>query len=226
MTLSPKDREIWQTRGYLVLRGAVDPSLVAGVNQAVDERLHAVSRRDAFIARRPTLDRLRQGTSRLERARSELLRRVLRRVPQSRWWTEPMVASETQYARIRDKLWQRGHADWTSMLFRREATVRAVAFCAGIAHPVAALLDDTPVLFFSSHFARGGQFHAHVDSFASDATETATFIGCWVALESVSPDAGPLYVVPGSHRMSGDERARARKWRRTYRGCRPARGGR
>lgn len=59
---------------------------------------------------------------------------------------------------------------------------------------------DEPVVFASLNFERGTQQEAHIDAIFFWPEPSYSMAGCWVALEDISPDAGPLFYVPESHK--------------------------
>ena len=59
---------------------------------------------------------------------------------------------------------------------------------------------DEPVVFASLNFEKGTEQDAHVDAIFFCPQPAYAMAGCWVALEDVHADAGPLFYVAGSHR--------------------------
>ncbi len=62
-----------------------------------------------------------------------------------------------------------------------------------------AFTDDT-ILFGSLNFEKGSQQSAHSDAIFFYPVPFYSMAGCWIALEDVHPDAGPLFFYPGSHK--------------------------
>jgi ectoine hydroxylase-related dioxygenase (phytanoyl-CoA dioxygenase family) len=60
--------------------------------------------------------------------------------------------------------------------------------------------NDEPVLFGSLNFEKGTQQDAHIDAIFFWPEPSYSMAGCWVALEDVKQDAGPLFYLPNSHR--------------------------
>jgi ectoine hydroxylase-related dioxygenase (phytanoyl-CoA dioxygenase family) len=56
-------------------------------------------------------------------------------------------------------------------------------------------------LFQGMHFFEGSQQGAHSDFFHMSTEPVGYLIAIWVALEDVSPESGPVYYYPGSHRL-------------------------
>jgi Phytanoyl-CoA dioxygenase (PhyH) len=56
-------------------------------------------------------------------------------------------------------------------------------------------------LFQGMHFFVGSQQAAHSDFFHMSTEPIGYLIAIWVALEDVSPDSGPVYYYPGSHKL-------------------------
>lgn len=58
---------------------------------------------------------------------------------------------------------------------------------------------EDPVLFGSLNFDKGTQQNAHIDAIFFWPEPSYSMAGVWVALEDVSPEAGPLFYLSGSH---------------------------
>ena len=56
-------------------------------------------------------------------------------------------------------------------------------------------------LFQTISFARGSQQSAHSDAFHMMTEPPGYLVGVWVALEDIAEDAGPVFYLPGSHRL-------------------------
>ncbi len=56
-------------------------------------------------------------------------------------------------------------------------------------------------LFQGMHFLVGSQQGAHADFFHMSTEPVGYLIAIWVALEDVSPESGPVYYYPGSHKL-------------------------
>lgn len=74
------------------------------------------------------------------------------------------------------------------------------------AHPrvverLAALYGRRPIPFQTLNFERGTEQAAHSDTIHFHCVPRHFMCGVWVALEDIHPDAGPLFVHPGSHRL-------------------------
>lgn len=64
------------------------------------------------------------------------------------------------------------------------------------------LLMDKPVdLFQSINFRSGSQQRSHSDSIHMTTFPFGNIIACWVALEDITTDSGPLHYYPGSHKL-------------------------
>lgn len=62
-------------------------------------------------------------------------------------------------------------------------------------------------IYTSLFFEFGSQQPMHRDSPFFHTYPKNQFIGCWIALEDIHPDAGPLMYAPGGHRFVVDQRA-------------------
>jgi ectoine hydroxylase-related dioxygenase (phytanoyl-CoA dioxygenase family) len=60
--------------------------------------------------------------------------------------------------------------------------------------------NDEPILMGSLQFERGTQQEAHIDAIFFWPEPSFSMAGVWVALEDISPEAGPLFYIPGSHK--------------------------
>jgi len=56
-------------------------------------------------------------------------------------------------------------------------------------------------LFQTIDFFKGSEQPMHSDAFHMTTQPPGYLIGGWIALEDVRPDAGPVYYLPGSHRL-------------------------
>lgn len=63
------------------------------------------------------------------------------------------------------------------------------------------ILSDAPVLINAIAFKWGSQVSLHQDLCSYHIHPANRLVGAWVAAEDVDPDAGPLSVYPGSHRV-------------------------
>jgi len=59
--------------------------------------------------------------------------------------------------------------------------------------------NDDPVVFGSLNFEKGTQQDAHIDAIFFWPEPSYSMCGCWVALEDIHPNSGPLFYVPNSH---------------------------
>jgi ectoine hydroxylase-related dioxygenase (phytanoyl-CoA dioxygenase family) len=95
---------------------------------------------------------------------------------------------------------QTGHFKFND-LYLMSAEVRGLALDFGLTSILADLLGDPPVLCNSLNFEKGGSEPMHVDSLYMTPRTPHALISAWIALEDVSPDAGPLAYYPGSHKI-------------------------
>ncbi|MDP4148377.1 MAG: phytanoyl-CoA dioxygenase family protein [Bacteroidota bacterium] len=63
------------------------------------------------------------------------------------------------------------------------------------------ILDKEVVPFQTINFIRGSNQRAHSDSIHMTTYPLGYLIAVWVALEDTTPDNGPLFYYPGSHRL-------------------------
>lgn len=93
------------------------------------------------------------------------------------------------------------HRFKTNDLYLEDAGVRGLALNARITPLLRALLGQGPVLCNSLNFQQGSAQAEHVDTLYMTPRTPDHLIAIWVALEDVHPDAGPLFFLPGSHRI-------------------------
>lgn len=71
---------------------------------------------------------------------------------------------------------------------------------------LAAVFDETPMLFQSLSFDMSSEQGLHQDTaYVVLADRPMEMLACWIALEDVHPDAGPLEYLVGSHRLGDFE---------------------
>ena len=63
------------------------------------------------------------------------------------------------------------------------------------------ILGRRAELFQTISFARGSQQSAHSDAFHMMTEPPGYLVGVWVALEDIAEDSGPVFYLPGSHRL-------------------------
>lgn len=78
---------------------------------------------------------------------------------------------------------------------------RRVMFHPTIVRNLALIFDQAPVAMQSLFFEYGSEQGVHQDFPYVQAQHLSHLIGCWVALEDVTADSGPLFYYPGSHRL-------------------------
>jgi phytanoyl-CoA hydroxylase len=66
---------------------------------------------------------------------------------------------------------------------------------------LSALMGREAVLFQSINFINGSEQRTHSDSIHMTTYPLGGLIACWLALEDIGPDQGPLHYYPGSHRL-------------------------
>jgi ectoine hydroxylase-related dioxygenase (phytanoyl-CoA dioxygenase family) len=66
---------------------------------------------------------------------------------------------------------------------------------------LALIFDQAPVAMQSLFFEYGSEQGLHQDFPYVQAQHLSHLIGCWVALEDVTADSGPLFYYSGSHRL-------------------------
>lgn len=82
-----------------------------------------------------------------------------------------------------------------------EATRQAM-FHPQIVDSLRAVFEQAPVAMQTLFFEYGSEQATHQDFPYVQAQILSHLVGCWIALEDVGPDNGPLFYYPGSHRLS------------------------
>lgn len=88
----------------------------------------------------------------------------------------------------------------------RNAFGRSAAVAAAVGDPrlhelLGLILEREIGLWQTITFFDGSRQAAHSDAFHMTTEPLGNLIGAWVALEDVHPDSGPVFYVPGSHRL-------------------------
>ena len=94
------------------------------------------------------------------------------------------------------------HRDFRMMDFQDVSeAARKVMFHPTTVRHLALIFDQAPVAMQSLFFEYGLEQGVHQDFPYVQARHLSHLIGCWVALEDVTADSGPLFYYPGSHRL-------------------------
>jgi len=75
-----------------------------------------------------------------------------------------------------------------------------LSFNQEILHFLKWILNDDPIVLGSLNFDKGTQQASHVDAIFFYPEPSYSMCGCWVALEDIDTQAGPLFYIPGSHK--------------------------
>ena len=78
---------------------------------------------------------------------------------------------------------------------------RRVMFHPRVVAGLRLILEQAPVAMQSLFFEYGSEQAVHQDFPYVQAKILSHLVGCWIALEDVGPDNGPLFYYPGSHRV-------------------------
>ncbi len=101
--------------------------------------------------------------------------------------------------KINDGKDEYGYGDRIGQLHQKEPDLLRMAADPIVITFLKWAFNDDPVAFASLNFERGTQQEAHVDAIFFWPEPSYSMAGCWVALEDVHLDAGPLFYVPTSH---------------------------
>ncbi|MBU6143331.1 MAG: phytanoyl-CoA dioxygenase family protein [Betaproteobacteria bacterium] len=93
-----------------------------------------------------------------------------------------------------------GYGDRIGQLHQRHPELLELAATPAILDFLRWALNDDPVVFGSLNFERGTEQEAHIDAIFFWPEPSYSIAGCWVALEDISVEAGPLFYVPQSHK--------------------------
>ncbi|MFL5824174.1 MAG: phytanoyl-CoA dioxygenase family protein [Solirubrobacteraceae bacterium] len=109
--------------------------------------------------------------------------------------------AEEFYAR-RDVASER--ADRTMNLHQESPTAKRVLQGPSLLGLLGELLGSRAVFLQSIYFNRGSQQQPHSDYVYMGTDPPLQLCGIWLACEDVTPDAGPLFYYPGSHRLPSE----------------------
>jgi hypothetical protein len=84
---------------------------------------------------------------------------------------------------------------------RTSPAARVLAEDPRVIELIEAILGRSAGLFQTICFLRGSQQEAHSDAFHMMTEPPGFLVGMWVALEDIDDGAGPVFYVPGSHRL-------------------------
>jgi ectoine hydroxylase-related dioxygenase (phytanoyl-CoA dioxygenase family) len=84
--------------------------------------------------------------------------------------------------------------------WRKSSSIKGLALHQKIMLALHELYNSTPIAFSTINFTKGTEQPLHSDYFHFGSMPELMLAGVWVALEDINPDAGPLTVVPGSHK--------------------------
>ncbi len=88
----------------------------------------------------------------------------------------------------------------------RSDPIMNIATHAPMLHLLSSVYGRRAFPFQTLNFEYGSQQTAHADSYHFNARPEGFMCGVWVALEDVSPEAGPVYYYPGSHKLPSTAR--------------------
>lgn len=85
--------------------------------------------------------------------------------------------------------------------WRQSDSVRDLALNPVVLDHLTELYDDDPLPFSTINFSNGTEQPLHSDYVHFGSQPELMLAGVWVALEDISPESGPLAVVPKSHEL-------------------------
>lgn len=94
-----------------------------------------------------------------------------------------------------------GHPHRVNDLFLEYEAIRTISLHPRLVPILHALLPRKAVLCNTLSIDYGSEQSAHVDSIYMTPPTPGHLVATWIALEDVSPDAGPLHYYPGSHKI-------------------------
>lgn len=91
----------------------------------------------------------------------------------------------------------------TKIMFaiHQSETIKAIGENKQLVDILTMLMDKPVDLFQSINFRTGSQQRSHSDSIHMTTYPFGNIIACWVALEDITADSGPLHYYPGSHKL-------------------------
>ncbi len=92
-----------------------------------------------------------------------------------------------------------GYGDRIGQLHQKHPELLNLASAPSIINFIKWAFNDDPVVFGSLNFDKGTQQDAHIDAIFFWPEPCYSMCGCWIALEDIHLDAGPLFYVPKSH---------------------------
>ena len=85
--------------------------------------------------------------------------------------------------------------------WKQSAAIKEIALNKGLKQLLSELYNrEHPLPFSTINFTYGTEQPLHSDYFHFGSMPELMLAGVWVALEDIDPDAGPLSIVPGSHK--------------------------
>jgi len=84
---------------------------------------------------------------------------------------------------------------------RRSELIKKMASTPALAAILGFILDKEVRAFQTINFITGSQQRAHSDSIHMTTYPLGYLVAAWIALEDISPDSGPLFYYPGSHKL-------------------------
>ena len=84
--------------------------------------------------------------------------------------------------------------------WKKSTHIKSLALHSSVMAVLKALYQSNAIAFSTINFTRGTEQPLHSDYFHFGSMPELMLAGVWVALEDIDPDAGPLSVVPGSHK--------------------------
>jgi phytanoyl-CoA hydroxylase len=91
----------------------------------------------------------------------------------------------------------------TKIMFaiHQSETIKAIGENKQLVDILTMLMDKPVDLFQSINFRTGSQQRSHSDSIHMTTYPFGNIIACWVALEDITADSGPLHYYPSSHKL-------------------------
>lgn len=117
---------------------------------------------------------------------------------------DPLLVDDYRDEWLRDSPGEAGFPGCTP--FTYEPAMRRLLLSPEIVEPVEALIGEAVGL----HLALTGWVSTertfHADAYLNPPDVGEHYCGVWIALDEISPDSGPLQVIPGSHEWPGPTR--------------------
>jgi ectoine hydroxylase-related dioxygenase (phytanoyl-CoA dioxygenase family) len=107
---------------------------------------------------------------------------------------------ESGTANIQDKHYEYSDSPRVFHGWKHSEAIRQLAIHPRILETLELLYNRKAFPFSTINFTKGAQQPFHSDSIHFQTMPNGWIVGCWVALEDIDENSGPLKIIPGSHK--------------------------